>query len=131
MNEFPYHFCKFKTIKGKNSVDPMIFFSNLLLIHQLLCANIDGGEDDDGSEYVYAEEELRYDLEHLLDEPEEHLDLRCAHIVERLLLSDCKTLLERATRKKYKGLQTFHHEFSKTIQFVYEAEKFSLYFSAQ
>ncbi|ELA47089.1 hypothetical protein VCUG_01450 [Vavraia culicis subsp. floridensis] len=97
----------------------------------MLCANIDGGEDDDGSEYVYAEEELRYDLEHLLDEPEEHLDLRCAHIVERLLLSDCETLLERATMEKYENLKTFYHELSKTIQIVYEAEKFSLYFSAQ
>ncbi|ELA46849.2 hypothetical protein VCUG_01623 [Vavraia culicis subsp. floridensis] len=114
-----------------NSVNHMIFFSNLLFIHQLLCANIDGGEGDDGSEYVYAEEQLRDDLVHLLDEPEEHLDLRCAHIVERLLLSDCETLLERATMEKYKGLQTFYRELSKTIQLVYEAEKFSSYFSAQ
>ncbi|ELA47916.1 hypothetical protein VCUG_00636 [Vavraia culicis subsp. floridensis] len=131
MNEFPYHFCKFKTIKGKNSVDPMIFFSNLLFIHQLLCTNTDDGEGDDGSEYVYTEKELRDDLKHLLDEPEEHLDLRYAHIVECLLLSDCKTLLKRATMKKYKNLQTFYHELPKAIQFVYEAEKFSLYFSAQ
>jgi len=114
-----------------NSVDPMIFFSNILLIHQLLCANTDIKEGDDGSEYVYTEEKFRDALEHLEDGPKEHLDLRCARIAKRLFSSSCGTLLERATMEKYKGLQIFYHEFSKAIQLVYKTEKFSLYFSAQ
>ncbi|ELA47745.1 hypothetical protein VCUG_00827 [Vavraia culicis subsp. floridensis] len=110
----------------------MIFFNNLLFIHQLLFANTGSEEGDDGSEYVYAEEQLRYDVEHLLDGPKQESDKRCARIVKYLKDLNYQTLgkdLERCNR--YMNGQRFNHEYSKAIQFVYEAEKFSLYFSAQ
>ncbi|ELA46905.1 hypothetical protein VCUG_01603 [Vavraia culicis subsp. floridensis] len=110
----------------------MIFFNNLLFIHQLLFANTGSEEGDDGSEYVYTEEELEYDVEHLLDGPKQESDKRCARIVKYLKDLNYQTLgkdLERCNR--YMNEQRFNHEYSKAIQFVYKAEKFSLYFSAQ
>ncbi|ELA46782.1 hypothetical protein VCUG_01741 [Vavraia culicis subsp. floridensis] len=110
----------------------MIFVSKLLLIHQCLCTKKSIKEGDDGSEYVYTEEELKYDVEHLLDGPKQESDKKCARIVKYLKELNNQTLgkdLKRCNR--YMNRQIFYHEYSKAIQFIYEAEKFSLYFSAQ
>ncbi|ELA46746.1 hypothetical protein VCUG_01772 [Vavraia culicis subsp. floridensis] len=112
-------------------MDPMFFFNNLFLIHQLLCANIDGGESDDGSKYVYTEEQLMDDIKHLLDGPKQESEKRCARIVKYLKDLNYQTLGKDLERRAYKGLPILYHELPKAIQFVYKAEKFSLYFSAQ